>query len=150
MTGTSQPAYIRRALVEPEPPPLPVGDAVTWARARLFDGVFNTLLTLVSGAIIAALVWPTVKFLLIDAVWTGTSRVDCLPETVGGEVGACWPFVRAKFAQFMYGFYPASEQWRVNLTYALGAMLLVPLLIPRAPHKALNAILFFGHRAIYT
>ena len=49
MTGTSQPAYIRRALVEPEPPPLPVGDAVTWARARLFDGVFNTLLTLVSG-----------------------------------------------------------------------------------------------------
>jgi general L-amino acid transport system permease protein len=51
---------------------------------------------------------------------------------------------RAKFAQFMYGFYPASEQWRVNLTYALGATLLVPLLVPRAPHKALNAILFFG------
>jgi general L-amino acid transport system permease protein len=62
---------------------------------------------------------------------------------VGREVGACWPFVRAKFAQFMYGFYPESEQWRVNLTYALGAILLVPLLIPRVPYNGLNAILFF-------
>ena len=144
MTDMSQPAYVRRALVEPEPPPLPGGDALTWTRARLFDGVFNTVLTIVSGVLVVALVWPAVKFLLIDAVWTGTSRADCLAETVGREVGACWPFVRAKFAQFMYGFYPASEHWRVNLTYALGATLLVPLLVPRAPHKALNAILFFG------
>ncbi|HVD72435.1 MAG TPA: ABC transporter permease subunit, partial [Xanthobacteraceae bacterium] len=144
MTNVSQPSYVRRALVEPEPPPLAGGDALTWTRARLFDGVFNTILTIVSGVIMAAVLWPTVKFLFIDAVWTGTSRVDCLPETVGREVGACWPFVRAKFTQFMYGFYPASEQWRVNLAYALGAILLVPLLIPRVPHKALNAILFFG------
>src|SRR6478752_4154007 len=144
MTDMSQPAYVRRALVEPEPPPLPGGDALTWTRARLFDGVFNTVLTIVSGVLIVALVWPAVRFLLIDAVWTGSSRADCLPETVGREVGACWPFVRAKFAQFMYGFYPASEHWRVNLTYALGAILLVPLLVPRAPHKVLNAILFFG------
>ena len=144
MTDMSQPAYVRRALVEPEPPPLPGGDALTWTRARLFDGVFNTVLTIVSGVLIVVVVWPAVKFLLIDAVWTGTSRADCLAETVGREVGACWPFVRAKFAQFMYGFYPASEHWRVNLTYALGATLLVPLLVPRAPHKVLNAILFFG------
>ena len=44
----------------------------------------------------------------------------------------------------MYGFYPDDERWRVNLTYALGVVLLVPLLIPRVPYKALNAILFFG------
>src|SRR5262249_60750216 len=113
-------------------------------RARLFDGPFNTTLTLVSIVIVVALVWPTVKFLFIDAVWTGSSRVDCLSETVGREVGACWPFITAKFTQFMYGFYPASEQWRVDLTYALGAILLVPLLIPGVPSKGLNAILFFG------
>ncbi len=44
----------------------------------------------------------------------------------------------------MYGFYPADQVWRVNLTYALGLVLLVPLLIPRVPYKTLNAILFFG------
>jgi len=95
MTDMSQPAYVRRALVEPEPPPLPRGDALTWTRARLFDGVFNTVLTIVSGVLIVVVVWPAVKFLLIDAVWTGSSRADCLPVTVGREVGACWPFVRA-------------------------------------------------------
>jgi general L-amino acid transport system permease protein len=140
----SQTSYIRRALVEPEPPPVASAAAPAWTRARLFDGAFNTALTLVSVAIIAALAWPTLKFLIIDAVWTGSSRADCLPETVGREVGACWPFIKAKFTQFMYGFYPASEQWRVNVTYTLGVILLVPLLIPGVPWKGLNAVLFFG------
>jgi general L-amino acid transport system permease protein len=140
----TQPSYVRRALAEPEPPPLAIRGPMALLRMRLFDGVLNTVLTLVSAVIFVSLVGPAIKFLLIDAVWTGTSRVDCLPETVGREVGACWPFITAKFAQFMYGFYPASERWRVNLTYALAAILLVPLLIPRAPWKGLNAILFFA------
>jgi general L-amino acid transport system permease protein len=137
-------SYIRRALTEQEPPPVASQGALGLMRARLFDGVFNTVLTIISAVIIVALVWPSVKFLFIDAVWKGSSRVDCLPETLGREVGACWPFVQAKFGQFMFGFYPDDERWRVNLTYALGAILLVPLLIPRVPYKALNAILFFG------
>jgi general L-amino acid transport system permease protein len=144
MVARSQQSYIRRALIEPEPPPAASTDALRTTRARLFGGAFNTTLTLVSAVVIVALVWPTVKFLFIDAVWTGSSRVDCLPETLGREVGACWPFVKAKFTQFMYGFYPESEQWRVNVTYALGAMLLVPLLIPSVPFKGLNAVVFFG------
>ncbi len=144
MAQVSQPSYFRRALVEPEPPPVASTDTLRTTRARLFGSALNTMLTLVSAVIIVLLVWPTVKFLFIDAVWTGSSRVDCLPETVGREVGACWPFVKAKFAQFMYGFYPESEQWRVNVTYALGAILLVPLLIPSAPFKGLNALAFFG------
>jgi general L-amino acid transport system permease protein len=123
MAVDAQSSYIRRAVVEPEPPPASAAPART--RARLFEGPFNTALTLVSIVIIVALAWPTVKFLFIDAVWTGSSRLDCLSETVGREVGACWPFIKAKFAQFMYGFYPASQQWRVDVTYALGATLLV-------------------------
>src|SRR5262249_32373461 len=41
-------------------------------------------------------------------------------------------------------FYPEDQIWRVNLTYALGAALLVPLLVPRGRGKVLNAIAFFG------
>ncbi|HEY7662020.1 MAG TPA: amino acid ABC transporter permease [Xanthobacteraceae bacterium] len=144
MAQPAQLSFVRRALVEPEPPPVTGESMLTLTRARLFGGTFNTVVTIVSAAVIAALLWPAVKFLLIDAVWTGSSRVDCLPETVGHEVGACWPFIAAKFVQLMYGFYPASEQWRVDLTYALGAVLLVPLLIPAMPYKAWNAVLFFG------
>jgi general L-amino acid transport system permease protein len=106
--------------------------------------VLNAIATLLSALIVVALAWPTIKFMLIDAVWDGSSRVDCLEETVKRPVGACWPFIAAKFAQFMYGFYPADQVWRVNLTYVIGVVLLVPLLIPRVPWKTLNAILFFG------
>ena len=77
------------------------------------------------SAVLAALIWPAVKFLLIDAVWTGSSREDCTVAGAGRTVGACWPFIAAKFRQFMYGFYPAEEQWRVNLTYAIAVVLLV-------------------------
>jgi general L-amino acid transport system permease protein len=140
----TEPTYVRRALAEPKPPPVMSRGPLAWTRTHLFDGVFNATLTVVSAVIAAMLVWPTVKFLIVDAVWTGSSRVDCLPETLGREVGACWPFIKAKFAQFMYGFYPASEAWRVDLTYTVGVILLVPLLIPPAPYKRLNAILFFG------
>jgi len=143
MAVDAQRFYVRRALAEPEPPPTAMG-AFALIQQRLFDGVLNSALTIVSLIVIAAIAWPTVKFLFVDAVWQGSSRVDCLPETVQREVGACWPFIAAKFRQFMYGFYPQDQQWRVNLTYALGVLLLVPLLIPRIPYKGLNAILFFG------
>ncbi len=86
---------------------------------------------------------PTLRFLLIDAVWTGTDRNACLAENAGHVVGACWPYVHAKFTQFIYGFYPEPERWRVNLTFILTALLLLPLLIPRLPAKGLNAGLFF-------
>jgi general L-amino acid transport system permease protein len=45
--------------------------------------------------------------------------------------------------QFIYGFYPEPQRWRVNLTFLLAAVLLLPLLIPRLPGKSLNAGLFF-------
>jgi general L-amino acid transport system permease protein len=144
MAIAAQPPFVRRALAEPEPPPIAGRGPLRLWHTRLFDGPFNTLLTVVSAAIVAALLWPTIRFLLIDAVWTGASREDCLAEKVGREVGACWPFITAKIGQFMYGFYPAGERWRVDLTYALGAVLLVPLLIPRVPGKGINAILFFA------
>src|SRR3954454_898110 len=140
----AQAAFVRQELIAPlEPPPVTTG-VPGWLRQRLFGSVPNAILTVVSLAILAALIWPTVKFLVIDAVWSGLSRTDCLPETSGHPVGPCWPFIAAKFGQFMYGFYPQDQHWRVNLTYALGAILLTPLLIPRLPYKAVNAIAFFG------
>ena len=44
----------------------------------------------------------------------------------------------------MLGRYPLEERWRVILTAVIFIALLAPLLIPRAPYKRLNAILFFG------
>ena len=140
----AQVAFVRRELIAPLEPPRVSTGVPGWMRQRLFDGVANSILTVVSIAVLVLVLWPTFRFLLIDAVWDGASRVDCLPETAGRAVGACWPFIAAKFDQFMYGFYPESQHWRVNLTYGLAAVLLTPLLMPRLPYKAANAILFFG------
>lgn len=137
-------AFVRQQLIDPKAPPLLSVGIPAWLREKLFSSIFNAVVTLLSVVVLVALVWPAVKFMLIDAVWQGTSRTDCLAETVGRPVGACWPFIAAKFGQFMYGFYPADQAWRVNLTYAIGVALLVPLMIPRVPYKTLNAMLFFG------
>jgi general L-amino acid transport system permease protein len=136
--------FVRQQLVAASKPPRSSVGTLAWLRQKLFGSVLNTVATLLSALILAALVWPTIRFMFIDAVWVGSSRVDCLEATVGRPVGACWPFITAKFAQFMYGFYPADQVWRVDLTYAIGVALLVPLLIPRVPWKVVNAILFFG------
>jgi general L-amino acid transport system permease protein len=144
METAAMETFVRRELIAPLPPPLATSGMLGFLRRRLFGSVFNIVLTLLSLLLVIVVLPPLVRFLIIDAVWSGTSRIDCLAETLGRPVGACWPFVAAKFRQFMYGFYPEAEQWRVNLTYALGVILLVPLLIPRVPYKAWNAIAFFG------
>jgi general L-amino acid transport system permease protein len=143
-TSRSETSFTRSELLQPLPPPASLVGPVGWMRANLFSSPLQALLTLVGAYIAYKLVWTFVDFTILRAVWTGEDRDACLDDKVGRSVGACWPFVWAKFGQFMYGFYPVEERWRVNLTYVAAIILLVPLLIPSLPYKALNAILFFG------
>src|SRR6185295_8856891 len=136
-TGTG--AFVRKDLVPSTPPPLAIRGFIGWMREHLFSGWFNISMTILSAALILLIVPPLVRFLIIDATWEGDSREACLKST-----GACWPFIKVKFGQFIYGFYPAVERWRPNIVFALGALLLAPLLIPSAPFKRENALLFFG------
>jgi general L-amino acid transport system permease protein len=139
---TSSP-FVRRDLVPERPAPVKTTGFVGFLRTKLFNSPTNILITVVSALLLWFVVVPALRFLLIDAVWSGTDRNACLAENVGHAVGACWPFVQAKIGQFIYGFYPEPERWRVNLTFILAAILLLPLLIPRLPAKGLNACLFF-------
>ncbi len=135
--------FVRKDLVPERPAPIKTTGFVGFLRTRLFNSPTNILITIVSALLLWFTVIPSVKFLLIDAVWSGKDRNACLAENAGHVVGACWPYVQAKFTQFMYGFYPEQERWRANLTFILAAILLLPLLIPRLPAKGLNAGLFF-------
>ncbi|MFC0242796.1 amino acid ABC transporter permease [Rhodopseudomonas telluris] len=141
--GSVAPAFVRDQEVQPRPAPVRTTGFVALVRARLFNSPTNIILTLIGVLLLYFIIVPLVKFLLVDAVWTGSNRTDCLAETLHRNVGACWPFVQAKASQFVYGFYPQPERWRVDLTFAIAALLLLPLLIPRAPAKTLNAGLFF-------
>jgi general L-amino acid transport system permease protein len=135
--------FVRNELAPERRAPVRTTGIVGFLRTRLFNTPLNAVLTVLGVALLVALIVPSIRFLLIDAVWTGSDRNACLAQTAGHPVGACWPFVQAKFTQFIYGFYPEPERWRVNLTFLLAALLLLPLLIPRLPAKAFNAALFF-------
>jgi general L-amino acid transport system permease protein len=136
-------AFVRQEMVPERAAPVKTTGFVGFVRTRLLNSPTNILLTIVSALLLWFTVIPAIKFLLVDAVWTGRDRNACLAENAGHVVGACWPYVEAKFTQFIYGFYPEPERWRVNLTYFLGVLLLLPLLIPRLPAKGPNAVIFF-------
>jgi general L-amino acid transport system permease protein len=131
MTTAYELVYVRRE-EEPvlAPPPGEVG-VVGWFRRNLFSSLTNSILTLVGIGLIAWIVPPIIRWAFLDAVWTGTDRQACLAP----GAGACWPFVEAKFGQFMYGRYPLDQRWRVEITAVLLVIGLIPLAIPRAPFK---------------
>jgi general L-amino acid transport system permease protein len=143
MTDLAASAFVRQELVPERTAPIRTTGFAGFLRTRLFNSPANILLTLVSMLLLWFTVIPAIKFLAIDAVWRGDDRNACLAGNAGPVVGACWPYIHAKFSQFMFGFYPEPERWRVNLTFLLAGLLLLPLLIPRLPAKALNAGLFF-------
>jgi general L-amino acid transport system permease protein len=141
--AASSSSFVRQELVPERPAPVKTTGFVGFLRTRLFNSPTNIMLTVLGMLLLWFTVIPALKFLLVDAVWHGTDRNACLAENAGHIVGACWPYVAAKFTQFIYGFYPETERWRVNLTFLLAALLLLPLLIPRLPAKGVNAGLFF-------
>lgn len=131
-------AFVRAETLPPQPAPFAATGLWGWFARRLFATPGDIAMTIIGFAALVLIAMPLVRFLVFDAVWSGTSREACL-----GASGACWPFVAAKFNQFIYGFYPYEELWRPNLVFLIGLLLLVPLAIPSAPLKRLNAILFF-------
>jgi general L-amino acid transport system permease protein len=143
MSDIAAPSFIREDLVAEREAPVKTTGVIGFLRTRLFNSPAYVLLTIVSAVLIWFTVIPALQFLLVDAVWHGSDRDACLAQNAGHPVGACWPYIGAKMNQFIYGFYPEAERWRVNIVFLLSAVLLVPLLIPRLPAKGLNASMFF-------
>jgi general L-amino acid transport system permease protein len=115
------------------PPSASIG-AIAWLRQNLFSSPLNTALTLVCLYLLYRLVPPLVNWAILDANFAGETRDDC----VSG--GACWVFIKARFPQFMYGFYPVDQRWRVNLAFLILIIALVPLFLSRVRHKAMYAV----------
>jgi general L-amino acid transport system permease protein len=130
------------------PAPANTHGLMHWLRTNLFASPIDAAMTLFAAALLIWFVPPLFNWLFVNAQWTGTDRTFCSTVAQGGIQpegwsGACWAFVRAKFFQFLFGRYPVSEYWRLWLTGILFLILFVPLLLPKAPYKPLNAILFF-------
>jgi general L-amino acid transport system permease protein len=100
-------------------------------------------MTIVSILLIVWIVPPLVKFLVIDATWSGVDREACISLEGRSELGACWPFVHERLPYFIYGSYPIPERWRVDVFFALLAVGIGWLLWLGAPRRDLGALYFF-------
>jgi len=110
-------------------PPRTVAGPLAWMRENLFSSPLNTGLTFLALYLLYLAVPPVVEWAFLRADWLGDG-----PHACSGE-GACWVFVRVRLYQFLYGFYPESEVWRVQLGFGLLPVLMTPLLLPRVPGK---------------
>jgi general L-amino acid transport system permease protein len=142
-------SWVRTEMALAEAAPRSEGGVSAWVRKNLFATPADSVLTVIALLFVAWALPQILGWAIFNAQWTGADRTACLTADQGGTLpagwsGACWAFVWAKFPQFMFGRYPVDERWRVILTAIIFVALLAPLLIPRAPYKRLNAILFFG------
>jgi general L-amino acid transport system permease protein len=120
------------------PPPPPPGLAAS-IRQNLFGSWGSSLMTLAGLALIGLVLPPLLRFLVLDAVWVAPDGAACRAP----GAGACWAFIAAKLPYFVYGAYPLGERWRVDVTLALGGVLIVWLLWLDAPWRRTASILFF-------
>ena len=120
------------------PPPITEVGAIGWLRANLFRSWTSSIVTLVLLYLLARILVPFLDWALVSASFTGTKSSDCSGQ------GACWVFIGQRIDFFIYGFYPATERWRVNICYALLALVLVPHFIPVIPTRVRKWLGIFG------
>ncbi len=141
--------FVRHDTIEAKPPPMAMSGALGWVRQNLLSTPFNIVLTILIALLLVWVIPDLVKFLFIDAVWTGADRDACREVVQHREIGACWPFVWERWPYFVYGSYPIPERWRVDVFFVLLAIGVVWLLWLNAPRRDLGTAYFFIVMPVY-
>ena len=90
----------------------------SWVKQNFFSNVLNSTLTVLAVCLLYSALIPLLNWAIFNADFTGATGKECTTS------GACWAWLDQRINQFLYGFYPSEEYWRVNLTI----ILLVPAL----------------------
>jgi general L-amino acid transport system permease protein len=115
---------------------------ILWSKKNLFSNWVNTLITVLS----IYFIYEVSVFFLDWAVFKADfltnfrgeriiDRTFCSKNIEPGSYGACWAIIHVRFYQFMYGFYPAAEVWRVNLVFFLLPFALVAIFFDKVPFR---------------
>jgi general L-amino acid transport system permease protein len=88
-----------------KPPVTHIG-VIGWAKANLFNGWFNSVLTVATLLLLYKTVPPLIRWAFINAVWK-SEGTGCREAA-----GACWSVISANYRFIFFGFYPYDQQWR--------------------------------------
>ena len=124
------------------PPPASTIGVVGWLRRNLFSSPLNIALTVLALYLLHAILPPLLRWAFLDATWSGDNREACQSD------GACWVFIRVHFEQFMFGFYPDDQRWRVKAALVVLILGAAPLFVRAVPGK-LKVRLGLGLLAVY-
>ncbi len=123
--------FVRTQMIAPQSPPVTERGAVKWMRENLFSSWLNIGLTVLGVATIYYLTALSLPWLL-NGVWNANSLTECrqiIALNFGPDAGgACWAIIRARWYQFIYGFYPPDLYWRPVLAFGLLFVALAPVL----------------------
>ncbi|MCZ6509282.1 MAG: amino acid ABC transporter permease [Alphaproteobacteria bacterium] len=114
-------------LLPQQPAPATTVGIVGWARTNLFSSWSNSVVTLIAIYILWLVISSFVQWAFIDADVSGTDRFACTSD------GACWAWIDQRIQQFLYGFYPAGETWRINIAFVLLFPALAPWMFENVP-----------------
>ncbi|MDZ4095125.1 MAG: amino acid ABC transporter permease [Paracoccaceae bacterium] len=124
-------SFVRDAMLAQKTPPLTDRGAIKWLRENLFSGPVNSLLTILGLLALFFLIKASAPWLL-HSVWNAGSLDECRTIIAGsfgdGAIGACWAMLRARWHQYIFGFYPPESYWRPILAFALLFFALAPVL----------------------
>ncbi|MDI6761500.1 MAG: amino acid ABC transporter permease [Thermodesulfobacteriota bacterium] len=87
-------------------PPITHIGVIGWVKNNLFNGVFNSILTIVTLFLLWKVVPPFFRWALIDSAWHTTG------QACRQAAGACWSIISMNYRFILFGFYPYEEQWR--------------------------------------
>jgi general L-amino acid transport system permease protein len=99
-------AFVQDKPAEELKPPITEVGVIGWMRNNLFNGWFNSILTLVTLFFLWKIVPPLFRWAFLDSVWT-TSGQACREAA-----GACWSIVSTNIRFIIFGFFPYDQQWR--------------------------------------
>ncbi len=135
--------FVRGAIIDQRPPPAAMSGAIGWLRENLLSTPTNIILTILIALFLLWIIPDLIRFLFIDAVWSGADRDACREVVQHRTIGACWPFVADRWSYFVYGSYPIPERWRVDIFFAMLAVGVVWLLWLEAPRHDIGTVYFF-------
>ncbi len=130
-------AFVRTKSHPDMPPPTRQVGVIAWLRQNLFSSWLNSLLTVLAVYFLYTIIPPFVNWAILSADISGETYKDC---TSGG---ACWAMIRVRFDQFIYGFFPHDQRWRIDLGFLLLFATAIPLLIEGVPGKKFLAAFVF-------
>ncbi len=129
-------------ITESRKPPVATTGILGWLRMNLFSTWVNSLISL----FVLYILFQFIPWILNWTIFAADFKYNFNgEEIVNREMcsrvldpengGACWAIIYVRFYQFMYGFYPREEVWRVNLSYIMLAVAVVPLLFDNFPFR---------------